>query len=146
MTTPHEILPPVPSERQQIKVGESCYNAAEVANAAYKKLTELKYYYEKAISFYERHQSILDGLKWEACPFSERIEIECDKYYMGSRTPASVAKQFGGKWIVKQSQYSTDRDFYRDWLCEIDGLKVLLKKAVCLKPIASSEEGEAVAL
>lgn len=131
-----------PTHRNKIHVGRSAYTAAEMADKALKKLDELKVWWQKAIAFYAKHQTILDGLYWEACPFGERIEINCEDYYIGDRKPADIARQFGGKWVSKRNDHSSERDFYRDWESEIDGVKVRLKKAVNLKPIEAHEEME----
>lgn len=93
-------------------------------------------------AFIEKHAAVLDGLSWNVGYLDPEIELGA-KWYRGVPVGAEgIARLWPDvKWRREKPKYSMDEDKHRDWVGELDGVKLRIEKAEVFRPVYIPEDG-----
>lgn len=93
-------------------------------------------------AFIEKYAELLKGLVWTVGYLDPEIELE-STYFRGEALGAEeIAQQWPGvKWRREKPKYAFDEDKSRDWVGELDGITLRIKKAEEFKPVWIPPDG-----
>lgn len=124
---------------------DKSYSAAEMLQANMERIAEEADALQRLRNFINENKDILAGLSWRVVWYEAEIELSHSWYRGRKIKPSDVAGLWPkATWKREKEKYSGTAELRRNWVAEIDGVKLTIRDAESYLPAIIPPDGEVI--